>query len=122
MKGGRDPTLHVDAATTPDDLSAFSPLEASGDVVGAQGYGNRVEVAGDDDPLRAAQVGTGDDGVAMAQDLQVRQPAQGLLDCVCQWGLGPGDAAGIHQGQGQLGRAHDIRPRQWGQGDGGGLA
>ena len=121
MESGGHPALHVDAAAPPDDLSALSALEASGDVVGVQGDGDGVEVTGDDDPLGSTQVGAGDHGVAVAKDLQVLQLAQGGLDGVGQRGLGPGDAAGIHQGQGQLGRARGVRPRQWGQGDGGGL-
>ena len=43
---------------------------------------HRVEVAGDDHPLPAAEVGARDHGVAAAGDREVRQREQGRLDRV----------------------------------------
>ena len=53
------------------------------------GQGHRIQVPGQDDPLGAAQVGAGDDRVAVADQLQLRDGAEGMLHGVGQLLLRP---------------------------------
>ncbi len=72
----RHPGLHVAGAAAPQDAVL---VEARGDVVGDR---DGVDVAGQDDAFATAEVGAGDDVVAVPVDRQVRQGAQGGLDRV----------------------------------------
>ena len=75
LEHDRVAALHVAAAEAVED----AVLEARGQVVVER---DRVEVAGDDDALGAAEVGARDERVAATGEGQVRQREQGLLDRV----------------------------------------
>ena len=64
----RAAALHVDGAAAPEDAVLASTRQV---VVDRDG----VDVARDHDPLCAAEVGAGDDRVAVADHLEVREPA-----------------------------------------------
>ncbi len=112
MRGGqgqldRDAALHVrGAAAVQDSLARHAGGPVGRD--GAQrplrdGQRHRVQVPGQDDPLRPAQVCAGDDGVAVADQLQLRDGAQGRLHGVGQLRLVPGHAVDVDDGGGQQG-------------------
>ena len=81
---------------TRPELLAADDLAPAGQVAC---HRHRVEVSGDHDPLGAPQARTGDERVPVADDLQVRQRAQGCLDEVSErllvttHGLDVGDGA-----------------------------
>ena len=71
--------------------------------------GDGVEVAGDDDPLVQAQVRASDDGVSVAEDLEVRSrprtdPFQHVDDGIGQGCFVPGHGFDGAQAAGEFGR------------------
>ena len=91
------PALHVDRPA-PDQLVTDAPSRQVG---GMPRERHRVNVPGDDDPLRAPQRRPGDDGVTVADDLKVGQPAQGRLDGIGQRALVATDRFDVADGSGE---------------------
>ena len=99
---GGQPELHGDAALHVGGAAAVDPaaLDPARQVAAER---HRVDVAGEDDPLGAAQRRARDDGVAVAVDGQVRYVAQRPLDQVGQRRLVAADRLDVAQGDGQVG-------------------
>ncbi len=89
------PGLHVGGAAPVEQVA----VEPARDVVGDR---HRVEVAGEDDAGRPAQVRAGEHGVADPLDLQAAERTQRRLDRVGQPLLVAGDRRGVDQRAGQL--------------------
>jgi hypothetical protein len=90
--------LHVRRAAAVE----FVTVEAAGQIVGG---GHGVGVAGQQDARRSAEVGAGEHGVAIADDLEaVGLGAQGGLDLVGDALLVPRLAGDVHQRRGQRDR------------------
>ena len=94
MELDRDAGLHVAAAAAVQQV----PVEAGREVIGDR---HRVDVPGQHHPLRPAQRGPGDHGVAVPEQLQVRDAAQRGVDHVGQAFLITADRGYIYQGRGQ---------------------
>ena len=98
-EGDRDAALHVDRAAPPQGAGELVALEPCRQVV-VDGHG--VDVAGDDDPLRAPELRAGDDRVAVARDLEVgRLGSQRRLEGVGEHPFIAGDAGQVAQGAGE---------------------
>ena len=85
--------LHVDRAAT-DEVVALAP---GGQVRRVRGERDRVDVAGQHDPLGPPEVGAGDQRVADAGHLEVAERAQGGLDGVAQRRLVVADRLDVAQ-------------------------
>ena len=103
----RDPGLHVGGAAAVEPLLTRRCVElaAGREVVSDR---HRVDVPGQDDALRAAQVRAGDDGVAVAQHGQMRQRVQRGLDRI-------GEIAFLAAHRGDVDEACGERGRVGGQ-------
>ena len=93
---GGQPELDGDAALHVGGAAAVDPaaLDPARQVAAER---HRVDVAGEDDPLRTAERGACDDGVVVAVDCQVRYVAQGCLDQVGQGLLVAADRLDVAQ-------------------------
>ncbi len=80
LQRDRDAALHV-AGAAPDDIAVPA---GAGQVAS---HRDGVEVAGDDDPFLASKAGAGDQGIAIAGDLQVGRRPKHLFDLVAQLAL-----------------------------------
>ena len=98
-----DTALHVRRPPAHEHRRLRAALEPGREVAGD---GDRVEVTGEHHALGAAERRAGEHGVAVAQDLQVRQPAQRRLDGVRERALAPAHRLEVADRPGQL---HDIR-------------
>ena len=103
---GREPELDRDAGLHVGGPAAVEPVlagrgscsTAGGEVAGDR---NGVDVAGQNDPLRAAQAGAGDDAVAVPVHGQMGQRAQGVLDRVGEGGFVAAHRGDVDDARGQ---------------------
>jgi hypothetical protein len=86
--------LHVAGAAAVEELAVAAAREVVGD-------GDGVEVAGEQHPPFAVQVGAGEHGVALAPHLEVGQRTEGGLHGVGESALVPGDARHVDEGRGE---------------------
>ena len=94
MQLDRDAGLHVAATAAVEQV----PVEAGREVIGDR---HGVDVPGQHHPLRPVQHGPGDQGVAVPEQLQVRDAAQRRVDHVGQAFLVTADRGDIYQGRSQ---------------------
>jgi hypothetical protein len=73
------PSLHVDGAATPQNIYAIKIAKFNRKIVGNR---HGVDVPGDDYAVGATQVGAGDNGIGISDDLEMGCRAKRLLNCV----------------------------------------